>query len=437
MSTTVIIALLVMSAAALGKVSYPVKLTADIDKPLMLAGQKQTAYIRVSLEGVDLISRHKERMPVNIALVIDKSGSMGGSKIEQAKQGAITAINRLGSLDIISIITYDTEVKVLLPSTKLTNKQEVINMIRSIQAGGSTALYGGVSKGGQELKKFLDDKYVNRLVLLSDGLANVGPSSSADIERLGMSLIENGISVTTMGVGLGYNEDLMSKLAFKSDGNHYFIENAKDLVNIFEKEFGQTMSVVATDVQTEIICPDGVRPVKVLGREGTIKGNKTTVSMGQIYSKHKKYFILEVEVDANENNSIAQLAEIKVTCKSSLFDAYKMKLNASVSSRFTTSKELVAKHINKSVMADVVEQIAVERNELALELRDKGQIKKAQEILYGNTVYLRDNAKKYNSQKLDDYAGFNYVDAEKMEAKDWGKQRKSMRAEQTGRRSNR
>ena len=389
----------VMQAEA--KQTATVRLDAAVDKPVMLAGEKQTAYIRIGLEGLPLEIK-QQRMPVNIALVIDKSGSMGGKKIEQAKQAAITAINKLNCNDIVSVITYDSKINVIMAATKLSDKQDVIAKIRAIQAGGNTALHGGVSKGGKELKKFLDKEHVNRLILLSDGLANVGPSSPADLEALGLTLAKDGISVTTIGLGLGYNEDLMTKLAFKSDGNHYFVENADNLTEVFDKELGSTMSVVAQEIQVELICAHGIRPVRILGREGQIKGQKISVSINQLYSKNEKHFILEVEVPVSEANEIKRIADVAVRYSRLNAEAIDT-INAQLNVKFSASAQLVEKNVNQKVMVDVVEQIAIEQNELALALRDKGEIKQAEKLLKGNAAYLGSNAAKYDSAKLKSY----------------------------------
>ena len=113
---------------------------------------------------------------------------------------------------------------------------------------------------------------MNRVILLSDGQANVGPKSATELGELGMSLGKEGISVTTIGLGAGYNEDLMANLAGYSDGNHAFVENAEDLVRIFNYEFGDVLSVVAQDLVIRIQLMDGVRPMRLLGRDGEILG---------------------------------------------------------------------------------------------------------------------------------------------------------------------
>ncbi len=202
-----------------------VKLDVALAQPTMLLCEQPKCenHLRIALKALRW-TRASKRLPVNIAIVIDRSGSMQGDKIKHAREAALQAIDRLRDNDIVSIVAYDTSVEVLVPATKVSDREEIKGRIRAIKAHGSTALFAGVSKGAAEVRKFLDDKHVNRVILLSDGLANVGPSSPMELGQLGRSLIKEGVSVSTMGLGTGYNEDLMSKLAIESSGNHTFIE---------------------------------------------------------------------------------------------------------------------------------------------------------------------------------------------------------------------
>ena len=174
--------------------TQPSQLSLDVavNQSVLMTGHKQKAYLRVGLRGFPL-DDPEQRAPVNIAIVIDKSGSMSGQKIKKAKEAAIMAIQRLNSRDIISVVTYDSTVNVLVPATKVSDRERIFRKIRAIRAGGSTALFAGVSKGASEIRKFLSEERVNRLVLLSDGLANVGPSSPAELGDLGVSMIKEGV----------------------------------------------------------------------------------------------------------------------------------------------------------------------------------------------------------------------------------------------------
>jgi len=170
------------------------------------------------------------------------------------------------------VVTYQSTVNVLVPATKMHDREAVRAAIRRIRAGGNTALFAGVSKGARELRKFLDRNRVNTLLLLSDGLANVGPSSPGELAQLGASLGREGITVTTIGLGLHYNEDLMTRLAMASDGNHFFVEDERDLEAAFATEFSDALSAVAHGVTIHIHCSGGVRPIRLLGRKAQIVG---------------------------------------------------------------------------------------------------------------------------------------------------------------------
>jgi len=217
-----------------------VKLEAALANTVLKADTKQVVPLRVALRGFKLTS-DRARPPVNVAIVIDTSGSMQGEKLARAKEAARMAVERLSSRDITAIVTYSSEACVLVPATRLTDKGPVLAAISALQVSGGTALFAGVSRGAGEVRKFFDRGSVNRVILLSDGIANVGPSSPDELGDFGASLIKDGISVSTIGLGLGYNEDLMSKLARRSDGSHYFVENAADLSRIFQREIGDVL----------------------------------------------------------------------------------------------------------------------------------------------------------------------------------------------------
>ena len=425
-----------LTSGAAGKTvaATQINLDAALNQSTKLADKKQTAYLRVGLTGFAL-ENDQERPPVNIAIVIDKSGSMSGEKIAKAREAAIMAISRLRSDDIISVVTYDSTVNVLVPATKATDKESIFQRIRRVNSGGSTALFAGVSKGAEELRKFLVDsrvQRVNRMVLLSDGLANVGPQSPDELGSLGSSLIKDGISVTTIGLGGGYNEDLMTKLAYNSDGSHYFAEQASDLARVFDDEFGRALSVVAQEITTEINCFPGIRPIRVMGRDAEISGQSVRVFINHLYSRREKYILLEVEVPATSERHKRDIAAVTVwynNLKTHTTDNLTSKLEAN----FSRSADLVKKHTNAKVMADVVEMIATEQNELAIKYRDEGQIEEARQILETNEQYLMDNSVLFSSPKLKDYAKQNREDAAYIEKdEEWKVQRKRMRSIQSG-----
>ncbi|QDT49822.1 von Willebrand factor type A domain protein [Symmachiella dynata] len=402
-----------------------VKLDVSMAQPTLIAGKKQTAYLKVGLTGFKFQS-DKERPSVNVALVLDKSGSMKGEKINRAREAAISAIERLNENDIVSVITYDATVNVLVPATKLTDKKQIIEKIKSIGAGGSTALFAGVSKGAGELRKFLDSERVNRIILLSDGLANVGPKSPSELGDLGRSLGKEGIAVSTMGLGLHYNEDLMVQLAQNSDGNHIFIKDAADLVKIFNYEFDDVLSVVAQEVAITITCENGVRPVRMLNGDAEINGQTVVVGINQIYSEQEKYVLLEVEIPAAKPEETLKVAAVNVSYANMQTNTTD-RLSSEVSVNFSENIADVQKSLNHDVMEQAVLQVANRANGFATQLRDQGDIEGARQVLINNSVYLGENGELLGSELLMLRCATNKEQSKKLDEKDWKFNRKQMR----------
>lgn len=403
-----------------------VQLDVAMANPTMFVGdaKKSENYLRIGLTGFDLPSE-KERLPVNVAIVIDKSGSMQGDKIAQARNAAVQAVERLRDTDIVSIITYDSSVEVIVPATKASDRQSILQKIRQINAGGNTALFAGVSKGAAEIRKFLDDKLVNRVILLSDGLANVGPSTPSELEQLGESLIKEGISVSTMGLGLGYNEDLMSRLALSSSGNHVFIEDAENLVQVFQNEFDDVLSVVAQKVQIKATLAEGVRPVKVLNYPADITGQNVSIDLGQLYSNQERYFVVEVEVPHGENTTTSPVADVQVKYMNMVTET-KDKLTSAVEVKFTTDQELAKKDTDNEILSSCVIQIANERNRDATRLRDAGKTEEAKKLLLINAEFLGTYYEALGDKELELRCLYNKDQATKLSTRDWAANRKTM-----------
>ncbi|MBM3859017.1 MAG: VWA domain-containing protein [Verrucomicrobia bacterium] len=408
-----------------------IKVSAALGRPVLLADAKQTTYLKVSLTGFST-SQMEKRTPVNVAIVLDRSGSMSGEKLRKAKEAAILAIDRLNSDDIVSVVAYDDQVQVLVPATKVSDRAGIHAAIARLQSGGSTALFAGVSKGAAEVRKFLDRQRTNRVILLSDGIANVGPSSPSDLGELGSSLIKEGIAVTTIGLGDGFNEDLMTKLASKSDGNHWFVEHVQDLARIYNTEFGDVLSVVAQEVVVRVRCADGVRPVRILGREGDITGQIVTVGLNQLYADKEKFVLIEVEVPSTGAGRQREIAATEVTY-ANMATHRADRIRCTASARFTNSSREVDANENRYVMISAVEMIAVENNQRATALRDAGKIEEARGVLLLNSGYLGANATKYNAPDLQQYGDANRLQSQSLSNETWNMMRKEMRYDQRSR----
>ena len=422
-----VLALIFLSIFSSTLSAATVDLNVSVSNPFLLADHEQSIFLKVGLTGGDL--GDERRTPANVSIVLDRSGSMDGEKMARAKEAASIAISMLDDRDIVSIVTYSDTVSVLIPATRVSDRQYIQRRIETVFADGNTALFAGVSRGANEVSKFLEQNSVNRVILLSDGLANVGPDSPGELGSLGASLKRSGVSVTTIGLGLGYNEDLMVQLARRSDGNHAFVENYNDLTRIFRYEFQDILSVVAQDVSIEINCPEGVVPLRILGRDAEIIGNKVYTTINQLYSNQEKYLLVELNVSPNQVGSRMNIADVTIKyadMKSKRSD----QLFGYSEVEFTQSEETVERSVDKETVIDAVKQISAEVSEEAVLLRDEGRVEEAQALLENNTEYLFGAASALESDELLLLGDVNAMDAEAIDDdSEWNESRKRMKAE--------
>lgn len=405
-----------------------VKVDAELGQEAIVRG-KGKIYLRINLAGLPAPSE-KQRTPVNVAVVIDRSGSMADEdKIGKAREAAIMALGRLGANDIASVVAYNHEVDVLFPATRITDHGRVTKAIEALQADGNTALYAGTEQGIREVSKFLGRERVNRVILISDGLANVGPSTPEELADLGRKAGGKGITVSTIGLGLGYNEDLMTKLAYASDGNHAFVESSDQLVDIFNKEFGDALNIVAQDIIINIQLKLGFKPIRALSREAEIDGNVVKLKLNQIAGNQNKYVVLEIEAPDNAPLGEVDIADVTVSYQD-LNGQDRVEMKSNVRGRLTDKVEEAEATINKPVMTDVTTQLATEANEEAVKLRDEGRMDDARKKLEQNATILRDAAKTLSAPALGTMAEQSLKDADEMQSGDWNRTRKSMKANQ-------
>lgn len=401
-SIITLLASVTLTAAAFAA-SSPVEVRVNLAHPKIPADKKFTSYLKVGLTGLKQDDQKPKRPPVNVAIVLDRSGSMRGAKLENAKKAAKEALARLGGDDVVSVITFESEVQVIVPATKLNDRERVMRAIDEIREGGSTAIFAGVSKGAEELRKFKDPKQISRMVLLSDGLANVGPASPEELGRLGASLAKEGITVTTLGLGLDYNERLMSKLAQMSDGNHAFIKDPKELASVFQEEFGDILSVVAQDLRVVVHCAEGVRPVRVLGREADIRSERVEVTMNQLRAGQEKYVLLEVELPAGKADTDQPVADIEAFYRANESQEASKIASRSVARRTALMSDVIAS-MDKSILVEVEKQIGVDTEQLAVKLSDEGRKDEAEKLLIGNRGRLEAQWKELDAPALKDLA---------------------------------
>jgi Ca-activated chloride channel family protein len=346
------------------------------DREVVLKGSPQEVVVKIDLSAI-AGKKKTRRTPLNLAVVLDKSGSMTGAKLEKTKQAAMQLVDRLAPNDIFSLVIFSDHAEVLVSAQKVEDKSALKEKIQSIRADGSTALYSGVKTGAGQIEEYLSSKRINRVILLSDGLANVGPSSPRELRRLGSQLAEGGISVTTIGVGDDYNEDLMAALAEASDANYYYVKDTEKLPEIFARELGEMLSVAARDVRIEIICLDGVQPLGFIGRAEKFESQKASVNLSQFTTGQNRYLFLRCLV----NGSQPEVARVKVNYTDELNGGTVQVADDVVRIRFTEDRDAADKSVNGAVVAQKEIMLTAVAKDAAMAQADAGNYKQAAQIL--------------------------------------------------------
>lgn len=239
-----------------------------------------------------------ERPPLNIAVVIDRSGSMSGPKIEHAKQAARKLIDHLSAQDRLSIVSYGTSVTVDFESHMVTpsSREMILRAIDRIEVSGGTNLEGGYKRGLAEVQRWKSSNSINRVILMSDGKANIGVVHKSQLAAMSRQALQSGASLSTVGVGLDYNEDIMTAMANEGAGNYYFVDNAPMIAKIFSKELTGLSSTVARNTVLMIDLMDGVQLQNLYGFPFKQVGHKIMISLAEFSSEQSKNVLLKLKV---------------------------------------------------------------------------------------------------------------------------------------------
>jgi Ca-activated chloride channel family protein len=356
------------------------------DREVLLKNVPQDVVVKIDLSAV-AEKKSGRRTPLNLAVVIDKSGSMTGAKLEKTKQAAMQLVDRLAPNDIFSLVIFSDRAQVLVPAQKIRDqdaKEGLKEKIESITAGGSTALYAGVKLGSEQLADYLSAKRISRILLLSDGLANIGPSTPRELRRFGSDLAERGLAVTTIGVGDDYNEDLMAGLAEASDANYYYVQDTEKLPQIFAKEFNEMISVAARDVRIEIVCPAGVQPLGFIGRNEKFTGQQATVNLNQFTTGQNRFLFLRCRVNGDK----PEIARAKITYTDELNDGVTDSDDRVATVQFSDNQTDSDKSLNGLVVAQKTLMLTAVAKDEAIAQADAGNYQSAAAILRSQNAAL-------------------------------------------------
>jgi Ca-activated chloride channel family protein len=269
--------------------------------------------IRIRVVAPDAPPPREDRPRLNLALVIDRSGSMGEArKLDYVKTAAHQLVDRMAADDILSIVTYDDVVRTDWPARRVgSGREEIHRLIDRLYPGGATCLSGGLEEGFRQALANRRRGTLNRVLLLSDGLANRGETRRFVLRDRASGMYEGGVSVSTFGVGHDFDEELMAGVADGGGGNYRYLGDPERIAAALEGEFHAAARTAAVDVEILIRLRGGCRFGDVIGREWRQDGDRFVVRLGDLSAGERRTVFANLNVGGGDPG-LRDVAEVAV-----------------------------------------------------------------------------------------------------------------------------
>jgi Ca-activated chloride channel family protein len=282
----------------LAELKPEVTLNLMLHNPYALAGSRSENYLLCELSGA-FMGHRLVRPPVHLSVVLDKSGSMEGKPLEYVKEACRQLIDKLGPVDTLSIITFAEAVDVVLAQSPVMKKEALKAQLDLIRPRGTTNLYGGMVAGANQLATVKAPTHLARVILLTDGEANEGVTEYSEIIGKARQIRRDGFSISSVGVGIEYNEELMRGIAKNTIGNYYYVDAASEIPRVFETELATLFEVVAKNVRLSVDLPKGARLDKFYGRELTTENGISIVDLPDVVAGDPQSLLLKLAFDSH------------------------------------------------------------------------------------------------------------------------------------------
>jgi Ca-activated chloride channel family protein len=275
----------------------------------------------------------------------------------------------------------------------------VQNAIDRIYEGGGTNLYAGLSVGREELRRSFDGESVGRLVLLSDGMANMGITDPDAIARFSAQMASEGLTVSAIGLGVDYNEDLLARVADLGGGTYDFVDDPRELELAFQDELERSASVVARKTRVDVDLPAGVRLIEVLGWEtGVAKDGRFSVHVGDVYAGEERKIVMRVTV-AGATTGEMPIAKATAAYED-VIDGTAGLAQASVVATVTADQRVVEKSVDKQNAVESARAWGNTFLDRSARAFSAGKVEEAKQLATKGGTVMRENAAALNEPTL-------------------------------------
>jgi Ca-activated chloride channel homolog len=368
-----------------------IKMSARLSHPYVGTGTSDV-FVTIELNGVEVPGA--TRTPVNLALVIDRSGSMSGFKLQQAKMAARQLVSQLKPTDRLAIVHYGGDVKSMdgVFCTE-ANKEKLLRYIDNIWDEGGTNIGAGLTTGRDLLMATMSDFRVNRLVLISDGQPTEGIQDSSGLTELTRAIRGSGISVTSIGVGTDFNEDLMQAIAETGGGAYAFLQDASQLSTIFQKDLNQAGTQVAQGASLTFDLPPGMQLREVLGyRLAFNDGSRATIKLPDFSSGQLERVVARVTVSAPSAGQSFDVTSLKLDYMD-LLKGNPVSSGARLAAMTTDKADVVWANRDKDATVYAARAQSAQNTQAAADALKAGDRAKAQKLLQDNAFFFEEAAK--------------------------------------------
>ncbi len=365
------------------------QLTAGLESRYHLRESTGTFHTLLKVQAVT-DTTDRERLPLNLAVVVDRSGSMADAgKLDFVKQAVELIIDNLAPEDRLSLVAYDSEVQVVRSAEDGELDREALKRrVWALAPGSSTNLSGGLLEGFAQAARNKAPRFVNRVLLLSDGLANQGITDVNELEALvKLKFGELGIALSTFGVGAEYNEDLMTALAEHGRGNYWFIDRADRIPGMFAQEMDGLLRVVAQNATVTVAyASDSLDVVDVWGHSYRMEKGRLIVELNDVVSGAERNILVAFRPRHPFR------APATLSCRLSYDDVLRTRQRVMEEDRLallpTDDPQLVAEGQDPEVVRRKVQLVANRNLEEAMREADKGNFKDAEALVSANGAFM-------------------------------------------------